>query len=156
MEPPPPRSTRPSTLVPATTSGRAALPALSGAGRLSPGGMNNEARRRDMLSRIMGALSAEMAIDLGTANTLVYVKGRDIVPNEPSVVAIAESKGKKRVLAAGNEATQILDRTLRIIQAIRPLRDGVVAVFEDAEAMIKEYNGQGPTRRGFQSPQIVV
>ena len=86
-----------------------------------------------MLSRLMGALSADMAIDLGTANTLVYVKGRDIVLNEPSVVAITESKGKKRVLAVGNEAKQMLGRTPGNIQAIRPLRDGVIAVrYQDA------------------------
>lgn len=109
-----------------------------------------------MLSRIMGALSADMAIDLGTANTLVYVKGRDIVLNEPSVVAILESKGKKRVLAVGNEAKQMLGRTPGNIQAIRPLRDGVIADFEVAEEMIKEFIRKVHNRRGFYSPQIVV
>ncbi len=109
-----------------------------------------------MLSRIMGALSADMAIDLGTANTLVYVKGRDIVLNEPSVVAMAESKGKKSVLAVGNEAKQMLGRTPGNIQAIRPLRDGVIADFEVAEEMIKEFIRKVHNRRGFHSPQIVV
>ncbi len=89
-----------------------------------------------MLSRIMGALSADIAIDLGTSNTLVYVKGRGILLDEPSVVAIVESKGKKRVLAVGNEAKQMLGRTPDNIQAIRPLRDGVIADFEVAEEMI--------------------
>src|SRR3546814_6178577 len=112
MEPPPPRSTRPSTLVPATTSGRAALPALSGAGRLSPGGMNNEARRRDMLSRIMGALSADMAIDLGTANTLVYVKGRDIVLNEPSVVGSEEHTSELQSLMRISYAVSCLNNKI--------------------------------------------
>jgi rod shape-determining protein MreB len=109
-----------------------------------------------MLSRIMGALSADMAIDLGTANTLVYVQGRDIVLNEPSVVAIAESRGKKRVLAVGNEAKQMLGRTPGNIQAIRPLRDGVIADFEVAEEMIKEFIRKVHNRRSFYSPQIVV
>jgi len=109
-----------------------------------------------MLSRIMGALSADMAIDLGTANTLVYVKGRDIVLNEPSVVAIVESKGKKKVLAVGNEAKQMLGRTPGNIQAIRPLRDGVIADFEVAEEMIKEFIRKVHNRRGFHSPMIVV
>ena len=109
-----------------------------------------------MLSRIMGALSADMAIDLGTSNTLVYVKGRGIVLDEPSVVAITESKGKKRVLAVGNEAKQMLGRTPDNIQAIRPLRDGVIADFEVAEAMIKEFIRKVHNRRGYYSPQIVV
>ena len=109
-----------------------------------------------MFSRIMGALSADMAIDLGTANTLVYVKGRDIVLNEPSVVAIIETKGKKRVLAVGNEAKQMLGRTPGNIQAIRPLRDGVIADFEVAEEMIKEFIRKVHNRRGFSSPLIVV
>ena len=74
-----------------------------------------------MFSRLLGMLSADMAIDLGTANTLVYVKGRGIVLNEPSVVAIAEVKGKKQVLAVGDEAKMMLGRTPGNITAIRPL-----------------------------------
>jgi len=97
-----------------------------------------------------------MAIDLGTANTLVYVKGRDIVLNEPSVVAITESKGKKRVIAVGEEAKQMLGRTPGNIQAIRPLRDGVIADFEIAEEMIKEFIRKVHNRRGFYSPKIVI
>ena len=104
----------------------------------------------------MGALSADMAIDLGTANTLVYVKGRGIVLDEPSIVAITESRGKKRVLAVGNEAKLMLGRTPGNIQVIRPLRDGVIADFEDAEEMIKEFIRKVHNRRGFHSPQIVV
>jgi len=109
-----------------------------------------------MFSRLLGMLSADMAIDLGTANTLVYVKGRGIVLNEPSVVAIAESKGKKKVLAVGNEAKQMLGRTPGNIQAIRPLRDGVIADFEVAEEMIKEFIRKVHNRRSFASPQVVV
>ncbi|MGR3342149.1 MAG: rod shape-determining protein, partial [Paracoccaceae bacterium] len=76
--------------------------------------------------------------------------------DEPSVVAIAESKGKKRVIAVGNEAKQILGRPPDNFQAIRPLRAGVIADFEVAEEMIKEFIRKVHNRRGFYSPQIVV
>ena len=109
-----------------------------------------------MLSRIFGFLSADMAIDLGTANTLVYVKGKNIVLNEPSVVAITEVKGKKQVLAVGNDAKQMLGRTPGNIQAIRPLRDGVIADFEIAEDMIKYFIRKVHNRRSFASPMIVI
>lgn len=109
-----------------------------------------------MLSRLFGFLSADMAIDLGTANTLVYVKGRGIVLNEPSVVAIAENKGKKEVLAVGEEAKQMLGRTPGNIRAIRPLRDGVIADFEVAEEMIKYFIRKVHNRRTFASPLVVV
>jgi len=109
-----------------------------------------------MLSRIFGLLSADMAIDLGTANTLVYVKGKNIVLNEPSVVAIADVKGKKVVLAVGEEAKQMLGRTPGNIQAIRPLRDGVIADFEIAEDMIKYFIRKVHNRRSFASPLVVI
>ena len=109
-----------------------------------------------MFSRIFGFLSADMAIDLGTANTLVYVKGRGIVLNEPSVVAIAEVRGKKQVLAVGEEAKQMLGRTPGNIRAIRPLRDGVIADFEVAEEMIKYFIRKVHNRRSFASPMVVV
>ena len=109
-----------------------------------------------MFSKILGWLSADMAIDLGTANTLVYVKGRGIVLNEPSVVAILEEKGKKRVLAVGDEAKMMLGRTPGNIHAIRPLRDGVIADFEVAEEMIKHFIRKVHNRRSFASPLIVV
>src|SRR6187397_2930024 len=109
-----------------------------------------------MLSRLLGMLSADMAIDLGTANTLVYVKGRGIVLNEPSVVAIAEVKGKKQVLAVGDEAKMMLGRTPGNITAIRPLRDGVIADFEVAEEMIKHFIRKVHNRRSFASPQIII
>ena len=109
-----------------------------------------------MLSRLFGFLSADMAIDLGTANTLVYVKGKDIVLDEPSVVAIADVKGKKQVLAVGEEAKMMLGRTPGNISAIRPLRDGVIADFEIAADMIKYFINRVHNRRGFASPQIVV
>jgi rod shape-determining protein MreB len=109
-----------------------------------------------MLSRLLGFMSADMAIDLGTANTLVYVKGRGIVLAEPSVVAIADIRGKKVVLAVGEEAKNMLGRTPGNISAIRPLRDGVIADFEVAEEMIKHFIRKVHNRRGFASPMIIV
>src|ERR1700741_3067517 len=109
-----------------------------------------------MLGRILGVMSADMAIDLGTANTLVYVKGKGIVLAEPSVVAIADVKGRKHVLAVGEEAKQMLGRTPGNISAIRPLRDGVIADFEVAEEMIKPFIRKVHNRRSFASPQIII
>ncbi len=109
-----------------------------------------------MFSRLFGFLSADMAIDLGTANTLVYVKGRGIVLNEASVVAIAEVKGKKQVLAVGEDAKRMLGRTPGNIRAIRPLRDGVIADFEVAEEMIKYFIRKVHNRRSFANPLVIV
>ncbi len=109
-----------------------------------------------MFSGLLGMLSADMAIDLGTANTLVYVKGRGIVLNEPSVVAIADVRGRKQVLAVGAEAKMMVGRTPGKIEAIRPLRDGVIADFEIAEEMIKHFIRQVHNRRSFASPQIIM
>lgn len=109
-----------------------------------------------MWQRFMGLFSSDMAIDLGTANTLVYVKGKGIVLNEPSVVAIEENRGKKQVLAVGNEAKQMLGRTPGNIQAIRPLRDGVIADFEIAEEMIKYFIRKVHNRRSFASPMVII
>jgi rod shape-determining protein MreB len=100
--------------------------------------------------------SADMAIDLGTANTLVAVRGQGIVLNEPSVVAIAEVKDRKRVVAVGNEAKLMLGRTPGGIQAIRPLREGVIADFEVAEEMIKYFIRKVHKRRSFVSPQVII
>ena len=109
-----------------------------------------------MFARILGLFSADMAIDLGTANTLVYVKGRGIVLNEPSVVAIATNRGKRQVLAVGEEAKQMVGRTPGNIEAIRPLRDGVIADFEVSEEMIKHFIRRVHPRRGFASPRVVI
>lgn len=109
-----------------------------------------------MFSRLLSMMSADMAIDLGTANTLVYVKGRGIVLSEPSVVALQDIKGRKRVLAVGEEAKQMLGRTPGSIQAIRPLRDGVIADFEVAEEMIKHFIRKVHNRRSYASPLIIV
>src|SRR3954467_5550744 len=109
-----------------------------------------------MLTRLLGMMSSDMAIDLGTANTLVYVKGRGIVLNEPSVVAIADTRGKKHVLPVGDEAKMMLGRTPGNIQAIRPLRDGVIADFDVAEEMIKHFIRKVHNRRSFASPQGII
>jgi rod shape-determining protein MreB len=101
-------------------------------------------------------LSSDIAIDLGTANTLVYVKGRGIILNEPSVVAISTHRGKAQVLAVGDEAKLMLGRTPGNIQAIRPLRDGVIADFEVAEEMIKHFIRKVHNRRSFASPQVII
>lgn len=106
-----------------------------------------------MFSGLLGMLSADLAIDLGTANTLVYVKGRGIVLNEPSVVVLQEVKGRKQVLAVGDEAKMMLGRTPGNITAIRPLRDGVIADFAVAEEMIKHFIRKVHNRRTFASPQ---
>lgn len=109
-----------------------------------------------MFSKLLGALSADMAIDLGTANTLVYVRGKGIVLNEPSVVAITSVAGKQHVLAVGDEAKLMVGRTPGNIQAIRPLRDGVIADFEVAEEMIKHFIRKVHNRRSFAAPQIII
>ena len=109
-----------------------------------------------IFSRFLGVTSADMAIDLGTANTLVYVKGRGIVLDEPSVVAIADVRGRKQVLAVGEEAKHMLGRTPGNISAIRPMRDGVIADFEVAEEMIKHFIRKVHNRRGFASPLIII
>src|ERR1044071_5853606 len=98
----------------------------------------------------------DMAIDLGTANTLVYLQGRGIVLNEPSVVAIGASNGRKQVLAVGKEAKQMLGRTPGKIQAVRPLRDGVIADFEITEAMLRYFIARAHNRRTLVKPRIII
>ncbi|MAV49272.1 MAG: rod shape-determining protein [Pelagibacteraceae bacterium] len=109
-----------------------------------------------MFSKVMGMWSTDMAIDLGTANTLVYVKGKGIVLNEPSVVAIVNEKGKNQVLAVGEDAKQMLGRTPGSIQAIRPLRDGVIADFIVTEEMIKHFIKKVHQRSAFANPRIII
>ena len=106
-----------------------------------------------MLSRFF---SSDMAIDLGTANTLVYVKSRGIALNEPSVVAIDNRRGKTQVLAVGEEAKLMVGRTPGHIEAIRPLRDGVIADFEIAEEMIKHFIRKVHNRSSFARPEVIV
>jgi rod shape-determining protein MreB and related proteins len=103
-------------------------------------------------------MSHDMAIDLGTANTLVYVRGRGIVLNEPSVVAIETIKGEKRVKAVGNDAKLMMGKTPDQIEAIRPLRDGVIADIDVAEQMIKHFihKVHGGKMRAWRFPKIVI
>ncbi len=108
------------------------------------------------IKKLLNMFSSDMAIDLGTANTLVYVHGKGIVLNEPSVVAIAEIRGKKQVIAVGNEAKQMLGRTPGQIQAIRPLRDGVIADFDVADEMIKRLVLKALGHKTISRPIIVI
>src|ERR1700757_4613199 len=111
-----------------------------------------------MIGRMLGLLSADMAVDLGTANTLVYVKGRGIVANEPSVVAIQENgRGEKKILAVGKEAKEMVGRTPGSIRAIRPLKEGVIADFEVAQKMLEYFiRRTHNNRKSFVRPRIIV
>ena len=109
-----------------------------------------------ILGSISKIWSQDMAIDLGTANTLVVLKGQGVVLNEPSVVAVVEEKGKKSVLAIGDEAKTMLGRTPGNISAIRPLRDGVIADFIVTEEMIKHFIKKVHKRRTFANPRILI
>ena len=106
---------------------------------------------------LTGFFSEDMGLDLGTANTLVYVKGKGIILDEPSVVAIAtDQNNKKTVLAVGKEAKAMLGRTPGSIQAIRPMKDGVIADFDIAEAMIKHFIKKVHKKSIFANPNIVI
>ena len=109
-------------------------------------------------SRFLKFTSNDMAIDLGTANTVVYVRDRGVVLNEPSVVAIETLKGEKRVRAVGNDAKMMMGKTPDSIQAIRPLRDGVIADIDVAEQMIKHFihKVNGGKMKPFNHPEIVI
>lgn len=109
-----------------------------------------------MLAKLLGVFSSDMAIDLGTANTLVYVKGKGVVLNEPSVVALIKENGNVKPYAFGHEAKMMLGRTPADIDAKRPLKDGVIADFKGAEAMIKHFIRTVHNRRSFTGPMIVV
>jgi rod shape-determining protein MreB len=110
-----------------------------------------------MFNSIFGLISKDLAIDLGTANTLVYVKGKGVVSNEPSVVAVhRDSRGTKRVIAVGAEAKNMLGKTPGNIVAIRPLRDGVIADFEITEAMLKYFIQKIHNKKSYARPRIVI
>ncbi len=108
------------------------------------------------LDGILGVFSNDLAIDLGTANTLVYVKGQGIVLSEPSVVAVRLDRVKNRVLAVGTEAKNMLGRTPGNIVAIRPMRDGVIADFEVTEAMLKHFIRKVHNRKSWVRPRIII
>ncbi len=106
---------------------------------------------------ILGVFSNDLAIDLGTANTLVSVKGRGIVLSEPSVVAVhRDLRGVKKVLAVGEEAKKMLGRTPGNIVAIRPMRDGVIADFEITEAMLHHFILRVHNRKKLVRPRIII
>jgi rod shape-determining protein MreB len=110
-----------------------------------------------VLNSLWGMFSNDLAIDLGTANTLIYVKGQGIVCNEPSVVAVQkEAKGGRRVLAVGAEAKKMLGRTPGNIIAIRPLKDGVIADFEITEAMLRYFIQKIHNRKTLVRPRIII
>src|SRR2546428_8694085 len=106
------------------------------------------------LDSLMGFLSTDVAMDLGTANTVVFVKGRGIVLNEPSVVAVDKSSG--RVLAVGSEAKLMLGRTPDEISAIRPLKDGVIADFEVTEDLLREFIHRVQKHKILVRPRIII
>jgi rod shape-determining protein MreB len=110
-----------------------------------------------MFNSFFGLFSRDLAIDLGTANTLVYVEGKGIVINEPSVVAVQSNpNGTKRVLAVGTEAKLMLGRTPGNIVAIRPMKDGVIADFEVTEAMLRHFITKVHKRKKWVRPRCVI
>jgi rod shape-determining protein MreB len=110
-----------------------------------------------MLKKMLNFFSNDLAIDLGTANTLVFARDRGIIINEPSVVAIhRNARGQTRVLAVGKEAKDMLGRTPGSIQAIRPLRDGVISDFEVTQSMLKYFIQKSSQGRSFIRPRIII
>ena len=110
-----------------------------------------------LLRSMAGLFSHDLAIDLGTANTLVYMKGKGIVLNEPSVVAMKkDDRGTKKVLAVGKEAKSMLGRTPGNIVAIRPMKDGVIADFDIAEAMLRYFIRKAHAGRRLARPRIII
>ena len=109
---------------------------------------------RMFLDQLMGVFSNDVAIDLGTANTLVYLKGKGIVLNEPSVVAVDRTTNK--VIAVGKEAKSMLGRTPDEIHAVRPLKDGVIADFEKTEDLLREFIQKALRRRTWVRPRIII
>lgn len=110
-----------------------------------------------IFDKVIGLFSYDISIDLGTANTIVSVKGRGIVINEPSVVAVQNEKyGKSKILAVGREAKEMVGKTPGGIQAIRPMKDGVIADFDMTEKMIRYFIEKTHKRKTFMRPRIIV
>ena len=110
-----------------------------------------------ILDQIIGFFSSDMGIDLGTANTLVLVKDKGIIINEPSVVAVQREKyGKQQILAVGHEAKEMVGKTPGDIEAIRPMRDGVIADFDMTEKMIRYFIEKTHRRKSFLRPRIII
>ena len=109
------------------------------------------------LDKLIGLFSSDMAIDLGTANTIVSVRGKGIIINEPSVVAVQKDRnGRDRILAVGQEAKQMIGKTPLNIQAVRPMQDGVIADFEMTERMIRYFIEKAHSRKSFIRPRIII
>jgi rod shape-determining protein MreB len=110
-----------------------------------------------MLNWLLGAFSSDLAIDLGTANTLVFAKGKGVVCNEPSVVAVHRGeRGAHRILAVGREAKEMLGKTPGSVTAIRPIKDGVIADFEITEAMLRYFIMKVHNRKTFVRPRVII
>src|SRR4030043_455399 len=110
-----------------------------------------------VFNALLGLFSTDLAIDLGTANTVVYVKGKGIVSSEPSLVAIQrDSRGDKRVLAVGREAKEMWGRTPGNIFTIRPIKDGVIADFEITGEMIRYFIAKAHNRKTLLRPRVVI
>ena len=110
-----------------------------------------------VLDSLLGVLSDDLAVDLGTANTLVYMKGKGIVLSEPSVVAVrTDTRSRNRILAVGAEAKNMLGRTPGNIVAIRPMQDGVIADFEVTEAMLRHFIRKAHRRSKFVRPRVII
>lgn len=110
-----------------------------------------------VLDSLLGVLSDDLAVDLGTANTLVYVKGKGVVLSEPSVVAVrTDKRSRNRVIAVGAEAKNMLGRTPGNIVAIRPMQDGVIADFEVTEAMLRHFIQKVHRRSKFIRPRVII
>jgi rod shape-determining protein MreB and related proteins len=110
-----------------------------------------------MIKKLFGLFSSDLAIDLGTANTLVLVKGEGIVINEPSIVAVQyDHMGKERILAVGHEAKEMAGKTPAHIRSIRPMKDGVIADFHVTEMMIRYFIEKAHKRKRFFSPRVMI
>ena len=110
-----------------------------------------------MFKKLLGMFSCDLAIDLGTANTIVHLRGEGILINEPSVVAIQYDKhGMEQVLAVGQEAKEMVGKTPGNIRAIRPMKDGVIADFETTEKMVRYFIEKAHDRKSFFSPRIII
>lgn len=109
-----------------------------------------------MLNNIFGAMAEDIAIDLGTANTLIYVPGRGVVLDEPSVIAIRGTNGQRTVIAVGAKAKQMIGRTPEGVEAIRPMRDGVISDFVAAEEMVRHFIQKAKRRIGVLRPRVIV
>ncbi|WP_300912245.1 rod shape-determining protein, partial [Helicobacter rodentium] len=110
-----------------------------------------------VLDRVIGWFSHDISIDLGTANTIVLVKGQGVIINEPSVVAVQNDRyGKNKILAVGHEAKDMVGKTPGSILAVRPMKDGVIADFDMTEKMIRHFIEKAHRRKALMRPRIIV